>query len=196
MDAPLGWPEKLGEELKKHKAGQGIAVEANRLFRRTTDVFVKEAVDRQSLDVGADRIARTAHRALELLVGFRKKTELPIPLAWDPGRVEGRVVVIEVYPAATLAALRIPARSYKDSGGEEARRQIIAALEKHLRLPSDKAMLISDADVLDAVVCVLAGSDFLRGAAQAPQKKDSARVRKEGWIWCRELSPDPQLGQA
>ena len=117
-----------------------------------------------------------SHRALELLTQLRKKTNLPIPLAWDPAQVDSRVLAIEVYPAATLAALRIPARSYKDSGGDQARRQIVAGLEGHLSLPSNKTTLIGDADVLDAVVCVMAGADFLRGDAQKPRKRDSARA--------------------
>ena len=38
-------------------------------------------------------------------------------------------------------------------------------------------------DLLDGVVCVLAGADFVRGEALPPV--DSAKAKREGWIWFR-----------
>src|SRR5262245_54695992 len=111
LDAPLGWPAKLGPALVEHTAGDHIALEANKLFRRRTDACIKEKLDRQSLDVGADRIARTAHSALKLLKDLAERLSTRIPLAWNP-QITG-IAAIEVYPAATLAAYGIPARAYK-----------------------------------------------------------------------------------
>jgi hypothetical protein len=39
-------------------------------------------------------------------------------------------------------------------------------------------------DVRDAVVCTLAGADFLAGRVMAPD--DLALARREGWIWVRQ----------
>jgi hypothetical protein len=87
---------------------------------RRTDASIKEKLGRQSLDVGADRIARTAHSALKILHQLSKRLSTQIPLAWHP-RISG-IAAIEVYPAATLAAYGISARSYKESDAESARK--------------------------------------------------------------------------
>jgi predicted nuclease with RNAse H fold len=102
VDAPLGWPLPLGHALREHRAGVVIEAEAHDLFRRVTDRFVHAILGKLPLEVGADRIARTAHAALRRLGELRRATRLDIPLAWAPG-VRG-VACIEVYPAATLRA--------------------------------------------------------------------------------------------
>ena len=60
FDAPLGWPNALGHELSAHQAGDLVTAPPNEFFRRDTDRFVKEHIGKQSLDVGADRIARSS----------------------------------------------------------------------------------------------------------------------------------------
>ena len=181
LDAPLGWPAALGPALVGHAAGRHIAAGPNTLFRRRTDAHIKEKLDRQPLDVGADRIARTAHTALRMLNELAVRLSTRIPLAWD-ARVSG-IAAIEVYPAATLAAYGIPARSYKEPEAKSARRAIVDSFDKLFAIRCSIERLLQDADALDAVVCVLAGADFLRGDADPPE--DSTLARKEGWIWSR-----------
>jgi hypothetical protein len=60
IDAPLGWPKPLAETLIDHRAGLPIETPANAMFRRTTDLFIQRKLKKTPLDVGADRIARTA----------------------------------------------------------------------------------------------------------------------------------------
>ena len=179
VDAPLGWPVKLGEALLHHWAGMPINESPNELFRRTTDRVVKQEIGRQPLDVGADRIARTAHAALQLLQELREITGRSISLAWSPA-IEG-ISVIEVYPAATLTAYGIQASGYKKRSQAASRRRILDSLGKHLALPSDTSVIVSNADVLDAVICILAAVDFLLGKAIEPTNRELAE--KEGWIW-------------
>lgn len=175
LDAPLGWPTQLGNALSNHSAGQHIDVSRNRLFRRATDRIVKQVVGQQPLDVGANLIAHTAHAALELLQELRERTNQPIPLAWDP-QIES-IAAIEVYPAGTLTAYGVRARGYKQKQQREARVEILEALRERV----STALLLSNADVLDAVVCMLAAADFLRGNVIQPE--DRALAKKEGWIW-------------
>src|SRR5437899_710638 len=66
IDAPLGWPAPLAIALAKHRAGETIDVEPHAMFRRATDRAISDEVGKTPLDVGADRIARTAHRALKI----------------------------------------------------------------------------------------------------------------------------------
>ena len=40
-------------------------------------------------------------------------------------------------------------------------------------------------DVLHAVLCLLAGVDFLSREAVAPEPERVALARREGWIWVR-----------
>jgi len=184
LDTPLGWPRDIGITLATHKAGEFIDRNANMLFRRETDRKVRKMVGVQSLDVGADRIARTALAALKLLDDIRTKTKLPIPLAWEPKDLK-RTQVIEVYPAATLAAHGLPHTGYKDSDQRGVRRKIIKGLSQYLALGDESGALAEDAHVLDAALCVLAGIDFINGEAVAPD--NLAIAWQEGWIWTRPV---------
>lgn len=61
------------------------------------------------------------------------------------------------------------------------REAILAGLQTRMGFEADPAPLLAQADVLDAVVCLLAAADFLAGACPPPEHLD--RARKEGWIW-------------
>jgi hypothetical protein len=186
FDSPLGWPKPMGQLLIVHQASAALAVDANDLFRRETDRFVKRKIGKQSLDVGADRIARTAHAAVGLLEQVRALTGADIPLAWQ-GHDLSDAACIEVYPAATLEALGISSRGYK--GNKEVHRQarakLLGDLGGILRLSESAAeKAVASDDALDAALCCIAAADFLRGNALEPQDIDLAR--KEGWIWVRK----------
>lgn len=176
----------------RHEAGDTLGQAANKLFRRSTDDVVAERVGKRPLDVGADRIARTAHAALGFLNRLREKAELPIPLAWEPTKVGG-AEAIEVYPAATLKARGLVDRGYKGATQNAlgARRSLVSELRKELRLQdSDQAALEESDHVLDSVVCTLAALDFAKGEVVRPT--DLTRARKEGWIWFRPSSWEPE----
>lgn len=183
LDAPLGWPLDLGRTLHKHDAGAPISVKANRMFRRTTDRFVKREIGKQPLEVGANLIARTALSALEFLKELRQQTEESLPLAWNPGIGVG-VCAVEVYPAATLKAYGVKVPSYKGTKGYAARQTILRFLQKHMDLPEDVSLMETNDDALDASLCVLAGMDFLRDEVLKPS--DLELPKKEGWIWVRK----------
>jgi predicted RNase H-like nuclease len=182
LDAPLGWPMELGKALNMHEAGKPINIEPNQLFRRETDRFIKKMIGKQPLDVGADRIARTADAALRLLEQIRKRTGDPISLAWEPTQLKG-IKAIEVYPAATLLAHNIRIQGYKQKDNDQARSTIIAKLREFIEIPIETSLIEQNDDALDAVVSVLAGLDFLNGNFYHPKDLDMAK--KEGWIWVR-----------
>lgn len=189
LDSPLGWPAPLGDVLSKHAAGVQITEPANNLFRRNTDRFVARLTGKTPLDVGADRIARTAHSALFLLDDLRRRLGEPIPLAWALPFKE-RVATIEVYPAATLLAYGAILRGYKADAGLAERQAIFQILKKRLDCSTLAVQVCASADILDAVVCVLAALDFLEGKAIPPDQSQLAL--KEGWIWVRR--PNGDLG--
>lgn len=185
LDAPLGWPSALGATLATHEAGQTIATPPNALFRRATDRFVKAHIGKQSLDVGADRIARTAHAALALLERVRARTGQSIPLAWSEDLTA--TGAIEVYPAATLQARGARSAGYKKRNNDPERREVAEALSAAVTVaPALAERLVTNDDLLDAAVCVLAGVDFLRGDAMPPP--DPRIAAKEGWIWVKRLA--------
>ena len=183
IDAPLGWPIALGEQLARHYAGGSIGGAAHAMFRRTTDRFIKAKTGKQPLDVGADRIARTAFAALALLTRLRSVLSDQIPLAWSPSN-RSHWSVIEVYPAATLCAHRMPDREYKKPEQRRVRMEIMRALAQHFEVAPYEALLTSNADALDALICTLAGLDFIQGSAMLPANTDPAQ--REGWIWARD----------
>lgn len=187
LDAPLGWPRPLAEMLSAHSAGARVErSDANALFRRTTDRYIRSKVGKQPLDVGADRIARTAHAALDGLAWLRARCDMPIPLAWTSGQANG-VSAIEVYPAATLKVHGLPFAGYKDPlEGAWVRADILAQLQGVAMSDDCHACALSNADGLDAVICALAAADFVSGKAMPPD--DAQIARAEGWIWCK--APD------
>jgi hypothetical protein len=163
------------------------------MFRRRTDKVVVEKVKKRSLDVGADRIARTAYAALKLLGMLRLETNQDIPLAWKLP-LDSRTYAIEVYPAATLRAHGLPDKGYKGMKDEHLaeRKSIMRKMEEAgIVLPHSQRQrqLLGDCDhALDATLCVLAGVDFLQEAAICPEDVGVplSLAQKEGWIWVRD----------
>ena len=182
LDAPLGWPAALGQQLNAHSAGEVIPLDSNLLFRRETDRFVKCVVDKQSLDVGADRIARTALAALKYLNQISEATGQDIPLAWS-AELDSGLSAIEVYPAATLKQAGFLSKGYKKPGHRAERKEIFDALRGHVKFETETSVVINDDDVLDAAICVLAGGHFLMNECMRPANIELAR--KEGWIWVK-----------
>jgi len=182
MDAPLGWPSALGTALSGHLAGREIRSCSDLLFRRTTDRFVKTHLNKQPLDVGADRIARTAKAALDLLTQVRSQTGLSVPLVWN-AEFKEKVGAIEVYPAGTLISYGLPSSGYKKKDQTTARKKILTGLGNYMKPGVNLEDAKKNADVLDAIVCVLSGADFLRNEAYYPE--DFSQAEKEGWIWVK-----------
>jgi len=181
LDAPLGWPAALGPALERHVAGRPLAPEPDDLFRRLTDRRVKDQVRKQPLDVGADRIARTARAALELLAELGS-----VPLAWSPRKAKHGVHAIEVYPAGTLKSHGQRPDGYKKGDAAVSRRRsIVDWLAEDLEPGSARAALEEGDDLLDAALCVRAGIDFLDNLAPGPSRGERERALREGWIWVR-----------
>ena len=188
IDAPLGWPAPLGKALADHRAGEKLIPSAHAMFRRDTDRAVSEALGKRPLDVGAGRIARTAHAALSFLARLRDALGVTLPLAWEPGRVHG-VSAIEVYPAGTLASRGLPDAGYKGDNVETdaVRKLLVRALAEELSFGKEpRAAMVRTDHALDAVLCALAASDFLYGHVIRPKRLRVAR--REGWIWVRPRS--------
>jgi predicted nuclease with RNAse H fold len=184
IDAPLGWPQALGARLVRHSAGAEMPEAKEQLFQRRTDRALRERTGKGPLEVGADRIARAAHRALEVLNRLRAATGRAIPLAWTP-TMHG-TAVIEVYPAATLRSRGVREPGYKRPENVDARRRIAEALAGELPGLAD-AVAASD-HAFDACLCLLAAKDFLDGTAVPPTVDETGCALKEGWIWVRRTN--------
>ena len=159
-----------------------LKVPVNELFNRLTDREIHERIKKKPLDVGADRIARTAHAALQWLDEIAKTRGAPIPLAWEP--FSKGVQAIEVYPAATLCLRGYPDSGYKGNGAKEkaslgVRKEILSKLKNDLEFDCDLSSAEQCADILDAVLCVLAGKDFLCGQSKAPSSDMEAVQKKK-----------------
>ncbi len=178
IDAPLGWPQSMSASLSIHKAGDILPVGANSLFRRSTDEFVHAKLKKQPLDIGADRIARTAHAALGILQEMRTILSMDIGLSWNP-KSNDRISAIEVYPAATLIAHGISTEGYKSEQQERVR--IVGVMRHLFGLELSSELLISSCDALDSVICLIAGKDFIEHNVYPPE--DLITAKKEGWIW-------------
>ncbi|MEZ4388252.1 MAG: DUF429 domain-containing protein [Candidatus Krumholzibacteriia bacterium] len=188
VDAPLGWPRPLAEALGDHRAGSPPGPTADAMFRRHTDRVLARRLGKTPMDVGADRIARTAHAALTELARISAALGAPVELLWTWDRLPP-LSAVEVYPGGLLVAAGFPVVSgYKPASATAARRAIVTGLAGHLTLSAAaRAGVLADADQLDAALCVLAGWDMVRGLAPAPGGRvEQDLARREGWIWCRE----------
>ena len=169
LDAPLGWAAPLGQALQLHAAGGALEYTADALFQRATDRSIRERFGKKPLEIGADRISRTAVAALQLLRTIVEDPRCRIPLAWCPEALPA-ISAIEVYPAVTRLARGAP-----DRGGS------LDGLSGWIEFGPgiDTARLTADA--IDAAVCVLAAADFIEGRALGPP--DLTVAQREGWIW-------------
>jgi hypothetical protein len=159
----------LGPALARHEAGEPLAAMPDEMFRRMTDDLSYKRLGKRPLEVGANWIARTAHAALRFLEELRESLSSPIPLAWSPKWTD-RFAAIEVYPAATRISLGVPAG-----------RGSLRGLQSHVRFRSRSPPKSEHAR--DAVVCAIAGFEFLSGRAVAPTRQQLGKAQREGWIW-------------
>lgn len=180
IDAPLGWPKTLGSALANHYAGNALMSSPNHLFRRVTDNHIHTQVGKRPLDIGANKIARAAWRALDVLCHLRRIARRDIPVLVEPWDHSG-LAAIEVYPAATLTAHGIRASNYKDNEGAGTRRSMAQKLESLVSGITAYAKEVDD--IFDACVCLVAALDFFENKAMPAT--DIASARKEGWIWVR-----------
>lgn len=187
IDAPLGWPDGLRQMVCGHVAGGAPPVDLKKdnCFRRHSDTEIQSV--KKPLEVAADRIARAAFEALRVLNELRTGSGLGLPLAWSPD-VAG-ASVIEVYPGATLAAGGLAVGPYKGKNDRPARVQLLQELTRAGRIAPLSAELtdraLGNADILDAMLCMVAASDFLLGKCKAPGAAFLEQAQREGWIWVR-----------
>lgn len=189
FDAPLGWPTELSRLLINHTAGQLLYPDPEFLFSRETDRVVHNTLHKKPLEVGADYIARTAHSALKLLNDLRQKTGLKIPLVWEMGEIKD-TCAIEVYPAGTLKARKLKGPSKQDENAGSKRSELLKRLHVDIGLKSIREIIAENSDAFDAVICVLAASDFLMGKCISIPSDKIEQARKEGWIWVKSPNAD------
>jgi hypothetical protein len=187
LDSPLGWPSALGRNLVEHEAGRPISDDSDTLFRRRTDKAIREKLGKTPLEVGADRIARTARAALSLIGGMEELLGRDIPLAWSPGS-KGTIEAIEVYPAGTLRAYELLGYVAVTGIAGDRKVRLLEALSRSGRLAfgGDSLDGLANEHALDSVLCSVAGADFLQGKSISPPRGQERVARKEGWIWVRD----------
>lgn len=187
LDSPLGWPSALGRNLVEHEAGRPVSDDSDTLFRRLTDKAIQEKLGKTPLEVGADRIARTARAALSLIGGLEKLLGRDILLAWNP-QIEGSIQAIEVYPAGTLRAYELLGYVEMARIAGDGKMKLLESLCRSGRLvfEGDSKKGISNEHALDSVLCSVAGADFLQGQSIFPPQGTEHLARKEGWIWVRD----------
>ena len=168
--------------------GRPIRGRPDPLFRRETDLAIERRPGKKALNVGADKSARMSWSALDLLGRIRDEIGCGLPLPW-PRRALSKASAIEGYPAATLCVVRAPARGYQQKGQRSVRGRIIETLKQEIASEADVALLESNAAVLDAEVCVLAGAGFLEGWAIRPNKPDSPEKKGGFGLVCASETP-------
>ena len=94
-------------------------------------------------------------------------------------------------PASPLAviiasSLGLRCRRYKRSDAESAEpSRYYPGLHRCVEMPDKLMSLANNPHVLDVVVCVPAGADFVAGQAVGPGPDDLKLAKRKGWIWVR-----------
>lgn len=216
IDAPLGYPQLFAEGMKDHIAGEGLRKkgklvdknEIDNLFRRYTDKFIYDKLQKLPLEVTADRIGRTAFATLQRLAKIQAEGKFE---SWEvkttDSEIKEDVSVIEVYPAGTCQAIfnENILKEYKKGKSFDEKGQITdkgktrSKILKKLLEPEEQNIyskpinydkfethFLDKDDVLDSFICVLAGIDFIKKRVYLPKKEDKEQVKKEGWIFVRK----------
>jgi predicted nuclease with RNAse H fold len=187
LDAPLGWPAALSEQLPEHIAGKAFSKGSDSLFRRRTDQVVREKLGKAPLEVAANFLARTAVVALRMLEDLSQLSNAGIALAWRPWKHEG-IGAIEVYPAGTLRAYQKLGLVSAGGATIQNKRSLLRKLQGlgKLRFQRGAAKAIANEHALDSILCCVAAVDFQQGLAMRPNAGERALATKEGWIWVRD----------
>jgi hypothetical protein len=157
-----------------HQAGEWIELHPTRCSAHHGS-FIQQKLSKTPLDVGADRIARTAHAALALLGDLRHRLDAPIPLAWSP-ELSG-IAAIEVYPAATLVAHGMPSSAYKAPDQESKRREILAALQEWIDVGTQAQVLQAHADAPRCCRLSARGQGLSRGPSDVAYRPGGRSTR-------------------
>ncbi len=176
FDAPLGWPQGLGEFLCEQSAGNPdfpidftYDAKADCLFTRATDRIVKKRMVKENgkagvlpLSVGADKIARASFKALEIINNLRNfiQAEFQVDkfsLTWthDAKKIP-KFSMIEVYPAATLFSWNKTFKGYKSD--EKVKERILEFLGESDEIWSANRCDVKPMDHLDVCKWEKAGS--------------------------------------
>jgi len=190
IDAPLGWPATFSEALATHEAGMPINVDKEVFFPRMTDKLVHQKLGKRPLEITANYIARTAHRALQLVGVLNQSVNGTFQLFLNHGKIP-HYGLAETYPAGWLISEQYIHKGYKKSAAM--REELLESIEQRYSLvmaSEHRNRIIQWEHTFDALLCCLCGVDILHQQCLAPE--DLAIpieiARKEGWVWFKELS--------
>lgn len=187
IDCPLGWPQSFVAFLAEHERGdiRDVAEPADMAWRRTlafrrTDMAVHAALGYWPLSVAADKICHPAMSMAVLLSRLSGRLGSAV-------QRDGSGVLVEVYPAASLATWTLPHRGYRGSGKEnhQARAELVALLRGRapwLDFGPFESVCCSSDDALDAVVAALTARAVALGQTATPAPEYASHARTEGWI--------------
>ncbi len=196
VDIPFGWPRSfvrfVGEWSPSLARRKDLVAPAAEHFRyRTTDLVVQRTLGKWPLSVSSDRIALGAFAWARLVDrnGLHEHIDCG---AGRPGELDP--TILEVYPAATLAAWgetsELATEGYKND--HEVRFALLRSLFERFNVecsPEDAATLAStgkDSDKTDAFIAALTALAYMQelgGSVCRPSREQLEAAQQEGWIF-------------
>lgn len=208
VDIPFGWPRKFGEFVSCWTPASANDAECppSLDYRyRTTDRFIHERLGKWPLSVSSERFALGSRLWCELC----EKEKLQDRIAVTEHRPTARPTIIEVYPAATLAAffrggVKLAIDGYKSE--KEIRQPLVEQLVATFGITMPASISLEQivgsgkgSDVTDALIASLTAAIYEQDPAMSdlrsdgkplggwrivsPSKLQEADANKEGWIF-------------
>jgi predicted nuclease with RNAse H fold len=191
VDSPLGWPVAFVDAVTAHRdlsPWPGLP-DRSTLTHRDTDRAVTELLRRKQirirppLSVSANTLGSVAMRCALL-----QRRWLDDIWGMSAPR-DGTGPLVEVYPAAALAAWMIDCKDYKSPDRDkarEAREGVVAAIDAsisdHVDLAPVHDRCVQSDHVLDAVVCALVVLASKVRCTHEPEEQQRKNAAIEGWI--------------
>ncbi len=194
IDIPFGWPSAFCRFVHEWSAtgDNNPTLPEPETFRfRATDRVIRKELGKTPLSVSSDRIAMGARAWAAIAANHLLRPQIRVEVETKPTELP---MIVEVYPAATLAALFPKNGAFKRYKSDAAiRASLLDQLKLQFRLRYDnqqRSEIVSggsDSDKIDALIAAITALIHIgrvpKWTSRSPEKIEIEAARREGWIF-------------
>ncbi len=192
VDIPFAWPRAFGEFVHHWSAVEESPTPPpkDRFRYRITDLFVQQRTGKWPLSVSTNLFALGALHWAQIVHDHRLKKQIVVEQR--PSNPDELPMLIEVYPGASIRALRCQEETtYKSNAA--ARRQLVRSILDRFQIECDQVQfdrIVStgkEDHATDALIAAITALMFLGEIpgwrTYTPDQSQLQDARQEGWIF-------------